>query len=189
MACIARRRRGDQRERTKNLAFGVVLITSRKLAHGLCVTVQPFLVRHGISVRVNQTDGVDESALAIRTVEPFRLFDFSKAASNVLRCNCWLPQLMEISHGDTPVRRSAIRVLGCYVSKFFFRCRVCERMQKRYRSPETFLCFARARSWKLDTAKFFRDRMLVFRDGGRRLRITPRQQNKADTRSEHRARY
>src|SRR5689334_19249799 len=113
MARVARGCRGDERERIKNLAFGVVPITLRKLAHGLGVTIQPVLVRQGIGLYVNQTQGLDESALAIGAVELFRLFDFSKSTRDVLWRKWRLPQLMEVSHRHTPVRRSAIGIFGC----------------------------------------------------------------------------
>src|SRR6266536_2548665 len=78
---------------------------------------------------------------------------------------------------------------GSHIAKCFFRGRVCERMQKRHRSLETFLYFARARRRKLETAELLRDRMLMFRDGGQRLPITPRQPDKANKQCEHRAHY
>src|SRR5947208_16954534 len=99
MGRIARRRRGNERERIKNLALDVVPITSRKLAHGLRVTIQPFLVSQGIDVQINQTQSVDESALAIGAAELFGLFDFGKSTTDVLWRKRRLPQLMEISHG------------------------------------------------------------------------------------------
>src|SRR6266540_617813 len=189
MARVTWRRRGDERKRIKNLALGVVSITYRKLAHGLRVAIQPFLVRQGIGVGVNQTQGLDESALAIGAAELFRLFDFGKPTSDVLRRNWWLPELMEISYGHTPVRHSATGIFSCHIAKCFFRGRVCERMQKGHRSLETFLYFARARRRKLETAELLRDRMLMFRDGGQRLPITPRQPDKANEQCEHRAHY
>src|SRR5438094_7909877 len=94
---------------------------------------------------------------------------------------------MEISHRHTPVRRGAIGIFGCHIAKCFFRCRVCERMQKRHRSLETFLHFARARSRKLDTAKLLRDRMLVFGDSRQQARLSEDETQKAERQRQSRA--
>ena len=147
------------------------------------------MIGQGIGLCVNQTQGVDKSALAIGAAEFFRLFDFRKSARDVLWRKRWLPQLMEISHGDAPVRRGAIGIFGCHIPKCFFRCRICERMQKRDRSLKTFLYFGRARSSKLDIAKLLRDGMLMFRDGGQRLPTGACQQNKENNQCEHGTHY
>src|SRR5438045_2303896 len=99
-------------QRIKYLDLEVLSLVSRQSGHCIQVLHRSPAVLSFTRIIQENTQCSDELPLPFRTrPEPLSLLDFTLRFRNFRVGERWLPQLMEMRHGDAPMSDCALRIL------------------------------------------------------------------------------